>query len=333
MTKPSAYMTKPLVDNRRYLACVSSNQSVGDAVRRDVAETLAALQVIATGFSFPAVTDGYQWKLQQLALNDADFCVVILGRDYGPVSESGVGHLHRAAAHAMATGKPVLALVCDALSEPADDTDLLRRESLLADLHRQAQVLVVDTPGAIRDVLEQAVDDLLASERLRGWCPVGRGSAETDVKALQQEIQQLQTSLDQARRGEPGAGHSRRAPRLSYRVKVFRHGNLTTVDHELRTGWNELFAWAAPLLTEPRREADWKSALEERLLAQVQPELEQAHPEAHGFVSLRLDGVHFDDIKRYFRSLGWLSQTEGVWRLTTLGEHEWLRSEEPSARS
>ena len=311
------------VNNQRYLACISSNQSVGAQVRRDVAETLAALHVIPTGFSFPALTDGYLWKLQQIALDDADFCVLVVGSDYGPVSETGVGYLHRAAAHALATGKPVVVILCEALSGSPGNVDRLRWDNMVADLKKQCRVLVADHPASIRDLLEREVDELLEGERLRGWLRVGEGSSNTEVKELRKQITQLQSYLDEVRKGVAGAGHGRRPPRISYRVKVFRDGNMTAYSHEFKMGWDGLFELMAPLLTEPKREAEWKSEFEERLLQWGQPELEKLHPRAHGFVALRVDGLVFDQIKQHYRRLGWVTQADGIWQLTALGEHHW----------
>lgn len=319
------------VNNERYLACISSNQSAGEQVRRDVAETLAGLHIVPTGFSFPPLTDGYLWKLQQIALDDADFCVLILGSDYGPVSETGVGYLHRAAAHAMATEKPVLVLVCEALSESPSKVDHLRYMNMLHDLRKQARVIDAVHPTDIRDLLEKAVEELVEGGRLRGWQRVGEGSTHTEVKVLQQQIGELREYLDQVRRGDQPKGHGNRPPAVDYRVKVFRDGNMTTHEHALKIGWDGLFELVAPLLTVPKREAEWKAEVEERLLARVQPDLRKSHPKAHGFVALRVDGVVFDQIKQHYRRLGWVTQVDGIWQLTALGEHNWARLENQSS--
>lgn len=314
------------MDTKRYLACITCNETVGRQVERDLTETLAGLGVVATGLSFPALTEGYQWKLHQIALDDADFCVFLVGSEYGPLSASGVGFLHRAYAHAQASGKPILVVRCDALSTPRDAVDTRRRDGMLAEMAQHSGVTTLEDPKELRATVEQFVDELIASDSIKGWQPVGLWSSPEDMQThLLEQIEQLKQKLDDQRLGRVShRQHEPAPPELSYRVKVFRDGNLTPRHYAFTLDWMRLFQLVAPLLTEPRRESDWKSQLEERLLQLAEPELRQAHPRAHGFVEFRLDGVVFDRIKQHFRRKGWLFQVQGIWQLSAVGEAEWL---------
>lgn len=316
------------MDTKRYLAAVTSNESVGEQVRRDIAETLAAMQTIATGLAFPALTEGYQWKLHQLALNDADFYVFVVGSDYGPLSETGVGYLHRALASARASNKPTLVLQCNALSQPRDEVDQRRLADLVAEMERQVAVIKLARPQDIRENLERFVDDLVESEALRGWCPMPQwGAGAVEHQDLLQQVDVLRRRLDSERlTAEKSLAPQRTAPVLAYRVKVFRDGNVSPYEYTLALDWSAIFKTVAPLLTEPQRESNWKSLFEERLLRLALPELQSRHPKAHGFVELKLDAVVFDQIKHYFRQRGWLVHSQGIWQLSALGEDRWLRS-------
>lgn len=315
----------------RYFCCVNANQSLGEQLWRDVAETLAGMHTVTTGFSFPPLTDGYLWKLQQLALADADFCIFMVGADYGPLSASGVGMLHQSFVHAQSRSKPLLVLDCEALNVAGDAIDQRRRQGMMTDMEQQLterplQLVRIDHASEIRDVVERFVDDLISGERLKGWCPLG--SRQGDAAAhrdLRRQIEQLHSRLESARL-ESSVSHDCPAPTLNYSIKVYQDGNLTSHDYGLDLDWEPLFQVVAPLLTEAQTESDFKSLLEERLLQRALPALQQLHPRAHGFVGFRLDGEVFDQVKKHYRRLGWLYQDQGVWQLSELGEAHWLQS-------
>lgn len=310
----------------RYLACVLSNQFPGEEkIRRDIAETLAAMQVMATGFSFPPLTEGYLWKLQQMAIEDADLCIFIVGPNYGAISPTGVGFLHRAYAHAQAARKPCLVLIAADVAVDADAMEKRRREGLLHEMGLSSEVCHVGPGDAVRSAVETYVDELLAQEVLPGWYRALDlpGDDTQRVQELTVQIEKLRAQLGEQRRNDI-TGLVQDTPPMHYRVKVFRDGNVTTLNRTLQMRWEALFVINAPLLTSPQREADWKSKLEERLLARELLQLKAEHPKAHSFVDFRLDGVAFDQIKRQFRLLDWISQQQGVWVLTPLGEHRWL---------
>ncbi|WLD57082.1 DUF4062 domain-containing protein [Salinispirillum sp. LH 10-3-1] len=315
------------MNQSHYLACVLSNQFPGeDKIRRDIAETLAGMQTIATGFSFPPLTEGYLWKLQQLAIEDADLCVFIVGSNYGSISPTGVGFLHRAYAHAQAVRKPCLVLVAAEADPQADAMEKRRREGLLHEMGISALVRAVGPGDAVRSAVETFVDDLLTQDVLTGLYRSEDlpGDDSQRVQELTAQVEKMRLLLGEQRRAEASTHKPMPVQALNYRVKVFRDGNVAQINRTLRSSWNDIFAVCAPLLTSPQREADWKSQLEERLLVREAPLLKVEHPKAHSFVDFRLDGVAFDQIKRHFRALDWIQQHQGVWSLSPLGEHHWL---------
>ncbi|MEX1057812.1 MAG: hypothetical protein WED11_08775, partial [Natronospirillum sp.] len=247
------------MDTKRYLACVSSNQSVGEQIHREVVETLVGMQTIATGLPFLALTEGYQWKLHQIALADADFYVFLLGGDYGPLSATGVGYVHRAYAFASATNKPMLVLHGERFGTAGDAIDCRRMNGLLAEIAKQVPVVKIDKQEDVREHIERFVDDLLESQVLKGWNPSGLWAAEEALqKDLLRQIDELRQRLEQNRIGsKPDQIAALTVPDILFRVKVFRDGNLTSYDHSLRLDWNKVFRSVAPLLKEPQRETDW----------------------------------------------------------------------------
>lgn len=316
------------MDTVRYFACINSNDTVSEQVCRDITETLAAVNTVTTGLSFPPLTEGYQWKLQQLAMADADFSIFLVGSDYGPLSVTGVGMLHQAYAHAQASRKPVLVLVCDHFSAAGDNIDRRRRDGMLTDMTHQATVETLKRPEEVRDVVERFVDDLVSAERLKGWQPVGQWHSDNAIQAeLQKQIAVLQQRLDSKRLQDHTPDHDHPAPEMSYRIKVFQDGNMTPWEYSLILDWDGIFQVLAPLTTQPRTESELKGLFEERLLALALPDLERRHPRAHGFVAFRLDGVVFDRIKKHFRKIGWLYHSHGVWQLSELGESFWLQND------
>lgn len=312
-----------------HLACVLSNQYVGEErVRRDIEEALAGMDVVATGLSFPPMTEGYLWKLQQRSMDQSDLCIFLVGAEYGPISPTGVGYLHRAFAHALATRKPIVVLVHNDNSQVTDAIDQRRREGLLHEMRANAFVHDIRLSDEVRSVVETFVDDLLSQEALPGWYRMDRLPSDDShrVAELQAQVDRLSQLLNQQRAASQGQDIGAGKLEVNYRVKVFQDGNVTTQARTIDCPWAQIFALSAPLLTEPRREAEWKSKLEERLLATEIPSLRKLHDKAHSFVDLRMDGVVFDHIKRQFRQWDWVHNQQGIWSLSTLGEHQWLQS-------
>lgn len=319
----------PIVEQAMHLACVLSNQFSGEErLRRDIEEALAGLDVVATGLSFPPMTEGYLWKLQQRSIDQSDLCIFLVGPEYGPISPTGVGYLHRAFAHALATRKPIVVLVYSDASHVVDAIDQRRRDGLLHEMRANAFVHDVQRGDEARSVVETFVDDLLSQDALPGWYRMDRLPSDNShrVAELQAQVERLSQLLNEQRGAARMSDLASGKLEVNYRVKVFQDGNVTTIARTIGCTWQQVFALSAPLLTEPRREAEWKSKLEERLLATEIPSLRKLHSKAHSFVDLRMDGIIFDQIKRQFRQLDWVHNHQGMWSLSSVGEHQWLTS-------
>lgn len=138
--------------------------------RSAVFEALMAQGCIPIGLPFPAVAANYLWKLNQIAINDADYIFLLIGREYGPLTEQGVGYLHQTYAAARALHKTVVSFIYTGDEKPIlSDIDQTRLGELVAQ-SRAGLYYEWFNEETLRDNVEQAVEHLIEAYPQPGWC-------------------------------------------------------------------------------------------------------------------------------------------------------------------
>ena len=313
----------------RYQVQVICSQPDLEAERRVVEEALVAQNAFVCGFSYPRQTDNYLWKLNQNTLKDADYALVVVGGQYGSLSPTGVGYVHRNFAAAQASGKPILSLIyTGSQKQVVDGTDQKRLAELVVQL-KQGNYLEWKDLEDLRSKAEIGFEELVDRHPSRGWVRpeflAHNGGQE--VKALRRQIGLLKKELENIRLGL-GADDDSDMVDLPYQCKMFTGGTMTNVDGHARWPWHRVFLTVAPLLMDEVPESKVRAGFFDQILDAERDKLTQAMPTAHAFVDLKVPTNQFNGIKVKLRAQGLITIRQGKWKLTPLGEHRLLMQSE-----
>lgn len=311
----------------RYQVQIVSMQMDLDKERRIVEEALAAQNAFYCGFSFPGHTDQYLWKLNQKTLSDSDFVVLLLGNQYGPMSATGVGFVHRTYASAHAMGRPILSLVYRGDAKPmADQTDLKRLEEFRTQLKKG---LYIEWRNAdeLRDGIERGFEQLVENHPCKGWVrPEDRiQNVDQQVMALRKQVALLRKELEKVRLGSvPTDDKEQQTVALAYECKVFFGGTMKNVNGLTNWPLEKVFMVVAPSMMEETPENKIKTVLFDQVLEDEKPKLMRKIPQAHAIVDLKLSAQSLDTVRVKLRANGLMTFRQGKWKLTPLGEHRLL---------
>ena len=90
---------------------VASLEREMHAARKTVFEAIFGMSGIPVGLAYPLTPANYLLKLNQQCITDADYLLLIIGEEYGALSDKGVGYLHATYASALAQRKPIVSLI------------------------------------------------------------------------------------------------------------------------------------------------------------------------------------------------------------------------------
>lgn len=303
--------------------------------RNALYEALMAQGSVPTGLPIPPVSANYLWKLNQLAINDADYIFLLVGSEYGPLSEQGVGYLHQAYAAARAKQKTVVALIYTGDAKPsAGGLDKTRLSELVSQL-KTGVYFDWHNEETLRDAAERAMEYVLEVYPTPGW---QRGQGGLGKLDHSEELDVLRGQLDQLRR-ELEAGRATEIVDLSmledktaywhteFSCKAFREGQLKVLSGELNVSWKTVFSWlAAPLLT-PISENKVYTLLSDYLQPLALRETQQRWRGCHAVADVKPDRSAFDRLKLQLRSMALIRfDDQGRWRLTEIGESTAMRT-------
>ncbi|GGX59962.1 DUF4062 domain-containing protein [Saccharospirillum salsuginis] len=289
-------------------------------------EALMAQGCIPTGLPFPAVAANYLWKLNQIAINDADYVFLLIGREYGPLSEKGVGYLHQTYAAARAAHKTVVSFIYTGDEKPVlSEIDQTRLTELIA----QAKTGINyewDSEETLRDKAELAVEYVLETYPQPGWCrALDEPHENRELEALREQVAQLKREMEKDRAdtiADLSLLHDPKSVwKTRFNCKAFREGQLKVLSGELSVPWKTVFGWlAAPLLT-PIPENKVFTLLSEYMQPLALQDIKRRWRGSHAVADVKPDRASFDQLKLQLRGTELIRfDDQGRWRLTEAGE-------------
>lgn len=294
--------------------------------RSAVFEALMAQGCIPIGLPFPAVAANYLWKLNQIAINDADYIFLLIGREYGPLTEQGVGYLHQTYAAARALHKTVVSFIYTGDEKPIlSDIDQTRLGELVAQ-SRAGLYYEWFNEETLRDNVEQAVEHLIEAYPQPGWCrAVDEPQENRELEALRAQVAQLQREIDLAHTDESADLSLLDDPRSFWKTqftcKAFREGQLKVLSGDLSVPWQTVFSWLAAPLMSPIPENKVFTLLSEYLQPLALKDIKQRWHGSHAVADVKPDRASFDQLKLQFRRMAVVRfDDQGRWRLTDAGE-------------
>lgn len=296
-------------------------------------EAIMAQQCVPTGLPFPAVSANYLWKLNQLALSDADYVFLLVGNEYGPLTEQGVGYLHQAYATVRAQHKTPVSFIYTGHDIPSpSDIDKTRLNQLVG-LLKTGIYYEWDSEETLRDVTERAIEQVMEEHPEPGWQKAGSiTESSAELTALRAEVERLKQELSAGRSSRAAADLSaltnpRSVWHSQFSCKAFREGQLKVLTGSVSVSWKTVFTWlAAPLLT-PVTEARVNALLAEYLQPLALVDVKRRWQGSHAVADVKLERAALDEVKLQLHSMSLIQfDNLGRWRLTDTGESVALKT-------
>ena len=304
-----------------YQVMIGSTQADLSPETRMVQECLAAQGVNVSGFSFPKHTDNYLWKLNLNCLSNADYLYLIIGHEYGPLSPTGVGYMHRLFASAQASNKPIVSLIYNGHNKPhGNDADKNRLTEFTNQLQSSEHFFWHDQTSLLH-ATEVSLEQMFDKFPARGWVRPEHVSKHggQEINILKRQIALLKKEMEQLRQNSFQPLFDQKIP-LPYQYKCFYGGTLKTLSHQTEWPLDEIFLAVAPIIMDEQPEAKVRSNFFDQVLDHEKPILGRITPEAHAFVDLKIPLNTFYSIKVLLRAYGLVAVRKGSWKLTPYGE-------------
>ena len=295
---------------KRYLVYLASNFDGLDLERYEMGRLLAKQGMLNIGIPCREDAGPYDWDLVRSQIEIADMFILLLGGSYGPMSPTGISHLHREFVHARSLNKPTLAFIKNIppATNPTEDT---RR---LAGFHR---VIAQQSPYKLWHLREELMTHLrasLASPHLQigdGWVPaqsvVMSVPAVAPVAAAAEELSASQR-----------LARSRQLINLQVTAKVYQGGNLSLEEVLLPARMDQMLIGLTPAFRNGVSESRARKRLETAIAPSIQKQLLKLHPKAHAVDDVKISRGQFHQMLKQWKELGYVrSEGEGsraIWR-------------------
>lgn len=317
----------------RNMVMIGSLQRHLEAELRVLHEAVVGQRAIPVGLSYPTLPANYIHKLNLQTLADADYLMLLIGTEYGAVSDKGVGFLHTLYAAAQVVKKPVISLVFNGQSNRSvDELDRKRLDGFLALLDPEF-IYPWQDQDSLRDAAERGLENVIERFPFAGWqrAPASEdsqqstGNGSIEMQTLRDEIAMLQTKLrdvSQAPQGKlPDLKSEWGLWKGKYQFNAFREGRLKLFDGAQFITGEELFRWLAPSLMSGVSESKVRSVVVRNIQPGVLKEAKRLWPGSHAVSDIRLLDESIDSLKISLRSLGLIQfDPKGRWMITQLGE-------------
>ena len=153
----------------RMMVMVASLERHLEEERKILNEAIVGQNGLPVGLAYPAIPANYIYKLNLQCIQDADYVVILLGTEYGALSDKGVGYIHATYAAAQAARKPVVSLIYN--GEKWHDTDSFDKKRLegLVDQLKTGVVYYWHDWDSLRDGAERALEYIYETYPSVGW--------------------------------------------------------------------------------------------------------------------------------------------------------------------
>ena len=320
------------MSERRMMVLVAALERHQDSERKVVQEAIVGQGAVPVGLAYPAIPANYIHKLNLHAMADADYVLLLIGTEYGPLTERGVGFIHTLYNTAQASRKPVLSLIYRGERSSRDPFEQKRLDGLISSL-TSGLIYYWHDADSLRDAVELGLEQLFETYPSLGWLkadlqPLLKAiNPQEDhlVRQLRNQIRQLEHRLKVLASQDDGSALSfaadHRPWRVAYQCNAFREGRLKPFDGVLAMDLAEVFQWTSATLLSPTSETRLRALVASRLHERVLHQAKRAWSGSHAVSDIRIDQASFDELKTRLRALGLISfDHHGRWQLTDNGE-------------
>ena len=293
-------MTTP---EKHLLVYVSSLPESAEA-RFETERQAAQKGALLTGLVWPASGAGYDWSLVRRQIEQADAFLLLSGREYGPVTPTGIGNQHRELVHAQSLNKPVYAIIHNApATGPAQD------QLKLTDFRRQLMALVPYKIWHLGDELSVHAGAIISAWQRKGvgsWSNARVASDRPLSIAPGVGILPDHFRTPEVTARSRGDGPAREDLTFMVQANVYRGGNLSrhVVSITIRTDrlWRDLL----PLLRLCSSEDRLRALVERTVSDEASKLLLAEHPGSHAVDDVRVERNQFRQLLSRWSGSGFI---------------------------
>ncbi|MFQ3229280.1 DUF4062 domain-containing protein [Reinekea sp.] len=321
------------MQNNRMMVMVASLERHLETERKIIYEAIVGQSGIPVGLSFPSMPANYLLKLNNQCLNDADYLFILIGKEYGPITEKGTSNLHQVYATAQAMRKPIVSFVYNgSRTIETDQFDQKRREGFISSL-KTGSIFYWSNGDELRDAVERGLELAQENHPSVGWVKIDQMTNTSDSKRVDHDIiGKLKSQIDQLKRRIEKVAHSSSGPSLDFDVEAgpwlakfncnaFREGRLKQFSGELNYDIRDVFDWLSAALLSPITEARIQTLLAGKLQADVLIEAKKQWKGSHAVSDVKIGQDSLDALKKRLRLIGAIDfDGNGRWRLTQAAE-------------
>ena len=296
-------------------------------------EAIVGQRGLPVGLAYPAIPANYIYKLNLQCLTDADYVFLLIGSEYGALTDKGVGYIHSTYAAAQAARKPIVSLIFNGeVKHPVDTFDRKRLEGFVNQL-KNGIVYYWSDADSLRDSAERALEQITETYPSVGWVksdlqplvPVSNSEDQNLIHKLKTQVtlltQKLQLFHTDHKVSEASFENDNQPWKMSYQCNAFREGRLKQIEGHLVFDLPGIFAWISPTLLAPVTESKLRAVLSSRIHDFVLEKAQKEWPGSHAVSDIRISQNSIDDLKMRLRGLSLIAfDTHGRWHLTPAGE-------------
>jgi len=293
------------VTDKHLLVYISSLPESAEA--RFEAEKQAALRgALTTGLVWPDSQSEYDWALVRRQIEKADVFMFLLGRQYGPVTPTGISIQHRELVHAQALNKPVCAMIQNAAGTGGPQDQLK-----LEDLRKQLMGSVPFKVWHLGDELSVHLGSTLQTWQRKGvarWAAGGAPEAVIDNPILSERFRAPAPTF-RPRKDEP----IKHELVLMVQANVYRGGNLSRHVVKITMQSQRLWRDLQPLLRLGASEDRLRALVEHSVTDEASKRLLAEHPGSHAVDDVRIERNQFRQLLSRWSKEGFVtSQRDGA---------------------
>ncbi|MEJ2042501.1 MAG: DUF4062 domain-containing protein [Reinekea sp.] len=296
--------------------------------RKILFEAVVGQHGIPVGLPIPAIPANYIYKLNSRCVAEADYVLLLVGTEYGALSDQGVSSLHSLYARAKALRKPIISLVYNGPApKKQDEFDKKRLDGLVKQLTVGFCYYWKDS-DSLRDATERALEHAFETQPAAGWVrakekTVIEFSDQNVVRQLKEQISQLTHKLrsSHSENVESKLEADKRPWQMFFQCNAFREGRLKQVEGQLDLTLKNTFDFLAPTLLAPVIETRIQVTLANKLHRQILNNVQSNWDGCHAVSDIKVHQNSIDELKLRFRALNLIDfDGQGRWQLTREGE-------------
>jgi hypothetical protein len=301
--------------------------------RKVLQEAIVGQNALPVGLAYPAFPANYIYKLNTQCISDADYVCLLIGTEYGALTDKGVGYIHATYAAAQAARKPIVSLIYSGEQHSSNDKFDQKRLEGLIELLKSGTVYYWHDEDSLRDSAEIALEHVFESYPSLGWIkadlqPLVPSSSQDDhslIQKLRSQVSQLKQKLHLVNEEETTddvsfAGESK-PWNASYQCNAFREGRLKQVEDVVPLSIEVIFEWLSPTLLSPTTEGRLRAVISSKLNQTALAKAQATWKGCHAVSDIKITQNSIDDLKMRLRSLNVIAfDSHGRWFLTPAGE-------------